>query len=286
MTKAKGMDNHKRVVASSFSGSKEFWSNIYDPNPKEISKCYSVDMIQRKNAVFDLLSKYTNHTSLKILDVGCGPGIFVGEAASRGYNVVGVDIAEPMVSSARDVTNQFGSQIIGYAQGDIEHLPFQNNSFDVIFCIGVLSYLTEDAKSINELERVVKNEGLVIVGLPNWLRLPILFDPYYYLHHGFTYVWNKIFRNGNKESEFTGLKEYRRYFAWKLYNLFKDFNFKILEIKTIGFGPMTFWKKEFIPYRQSLKISQLLEKLSSKSFLHFFRIFANHWVICLQKIQN
>ena len=47
-----------------------------------------------------------------------------------------------------------------------------------------------------------------------------------------------------------------------------------------------FWKKEFIPYRQSLKISQLLEKLSSKSFLHFFRIFANHWVICLQKIQN
>ena len=287
MAKADGMDNHKRVVASTFSGSKEFWTNIYDTNTKAISKCYSIDMIRRKDAVFHLLSKYTSHPALRILDVGCGPGIFVGEAASRGYNIVGVDITEPMVSGARDATNKFGSQIIGYAQGDIENLPFRNNSFDVIFCIGVLSYLAEDAKSINELKRVVKIEGFVIVGLPNWLRLPILFDPYYYLHRVFTYVWKKkLFHDRNQESELIGLKEYRRYFAWKLNNLFKNFNLNILEIKTIGFGPMTFWRKEFIPYKQSLKFSQLLEKLSSKPLLYFLKIFANHWVICLQKIQN
>lgn len=280
------VNSYKKVVATSFSGSRDFWKHIYDPKQDEISKCYSSDMISRKAAVFNLIGKYTSKTPLDILDVGCGPGIFMKEAAKLGHRVIGVDSAELMVLEAKSATKQLTGKMPMVFQGDIEHLPFKNNSFDIILCIGVLSYLSADMKSISELKRVVKKDGYVIIGLPNWLRLPILVDPYYYLNRLFTVLYEKAFRRRNIIRESVGLNGYRRYFAWRLQSLFNKFNLQILESVNVGFGPLTFWKKEFIPAKHSIRMSQILEKISHRRSFTFLKTFTNHWVLCLQKIQD
>lgn len=279
------MSESKKTVAEGFSDSVDYWKTIYDPEQAQISKCYSLDMIRRKAAVFHLMEKYTNKT-LSILDAGCGPGVFMEEAANRGHHVVGIDISRLMVSRARSTTNHLGGEKMESLQADVEHLPFRDGSFDVIFSVGVLSYLANDAKSIGEFRRVVKDDGFVILGLPNWLRLPILFDPYYYLNRSFMFLWNFFFHNRNQRNELLSVNQYRRYFAWQLPDLFHNLRFRIVERINVGFGPPTFWKKEFIPDKYSLIISRSLERLAQRRLFLFLNVLTNHWVICLQKTQD
>jgi len=279
------MGNYKKAIAKKFSELKDLWKIIYDPKQEKISKCLSLDMIKRKTAGFDLLDKYTNKGSLYVLDAGCGPGIFMEEAMNRGHHVVGVDISELMILQARNATKQKNGQITLCVQGDIEYLPFKNDSFHAIFCMGVLSYLPEDAECLRELHRVAKKDGFVIVGLPNMLRLAMLFDPYYYLQ-GFIFLWKKVFRDGNNGNESVNIDDFRRYFVWQLPVLFRSFNLRILEVINIGFGPMTIWKKEIMPEKFSLRVSQLLEKLVTKRSFFLLKAVANHWVVCLQKLQD
>ncbi len=276
--------NYKKIVAQSFSSSKDFWRDIYDTDKAGVDKCYSNDMINRKSSVFDLLRKYSNGKKLNILDVGCGAGVFLSEAVRLGHFACGVDSSELMVQESKNVLMTYGYKNTVVINGDIEHLPIRDETFDVVLCIGVLSYLPTDDRGLSELRRVVKKNGYVIIALPNWLRLPMLFDPYYYLNRIFVVLFRKFFHLRNQSTTNACLSEYRRYFVWRLPKLFNQFNFKILELRNIGFGPPTFWKKEIIAADSSIKISRFLERFSRIKLFYFLRAVTNHWVLCLQKI--
>lgn len=280
-----GMSNQKEKIASGFSLSAEFWENIYDDDQRGISKCYSNDMINRKAAAFRLLEKYTNSERLSILDAGCGPGIFIREAAKRGHQVVGIDSSEKMIETASGSMERNGSVVQGFFRGDIENLPFRDNSFDAVFCIGVLPYLPDDDRSISELLRVLKKGGVMIVGLPNLMRLSILLDPYYYTKCLCTYFLQLLIGDRKKSKSVT-IDNYRRYFAWRLGIIFRKYTLEVLESVNVGFGPLTLWKHEFISENRSIRISNFLEKLSEGWLFNFLKNVVNHWVICLQKIKD
>jgi ubiquinone/menaquinone biosynthesis C-methylase UbiE len=61
----------------------------------------------------------------RVLDVASGPGYVVAKAAERGASVVGVDIAEAMVSLARQLHPE-----LEFRHGDAEALPFPDDAFD------------------------------------------------------------------------------------------------------------------------------------------------------------
>src|SRR5687768_17412550 len=61
----------------------------------------------------------------KILDAGCGPGGMAAKLMQRGYEVWGLDIAEPMIRHARE---RCGTD--RFRVGDIERIPFPDNTFD------------------------------------------------------------------------------------------------------------------------------------------------------------
>jgi ubiquinone/menaquinone biosynthesis C-methylase UbiE len=276
------MDYQKKRIAESFSKSSGFWKTIYDLDQSEINRHYSLDMIERKNAVFHLLDKYRHQGPCQILDIGCGPGIFLEEAASRGHHPVGIDLSESMVRKAEERLHQRDLSKAFAMQGDTEHLPFQDKSFDAVFCIGVLSYLPDDSEALDEIRRVVKDDGLVVIGLPNQLRLAMLFDPYYYFH-GISFLKKKRERDRGGEKSSVTIENFRRYFFWRLPRLFGSHNLSIVETISIGFGPLTFWLKEALNEKCSLLLRQYLAKQASRSFLRMMRVLANHWVICLKK---
>ena len=98
----------------------------------------------------------------KVLDVGCGTGEMAARLAEGGYEAWGVDIAEPMIRYAchRHKSGQF-------RVGDVERIPFDDNSFDAVVCLGVIEYLANDERALSEIRRVLKPGGSAVVSTPS-----------------------------------------------------------------------------------------------------------------------
>lgn len=98
-----------------------------------------------------------------ILDAGMGPGRLCAELRRRGWVVSGVDSSPEMVDLARRRLPGSRERLL---VARIEELPFESGSFDAVLATGVLEY-AEMTAALNELARIVRPGGLVIVSYPN-----------------------------------------------------------------------------------------------------------------------
>jgi ubiquinone/menaquinone biosynthesis C-methylase UbiE len=98
---------------------------------------------------------------MRVLDVACGPGYLAGRAAERGAAAVGVDIAEPMVSLARQ---RF--QRAEFRRGDAHALPFPDRSFDAVVGNLGLPHFGRPERAVAEFGRVLTAGGRV--ALTTW----------------------------------------------------------------------------------------------------------------------
>ena len=84
----------------------------------------------------------------------------------QGARVVGIDISKPTIDRARQ---EFRGAPLRAACADVRALPFQDESFDVIYSMGTIEHFAETKQAIRELLRVLKPGGRAIVGVPNRL---------------------------------------------------------------------------------------------------------------------
>ena len=92
----------------------------------------------------------------RVLDVASGPGYVTSAAAGRGASVVGVDVAEAMLSLARQLHPQ-----LEFRPGDAEALPFPDGSFDAVVGNFVLLHLGRPEQAAAEFARVLAPGGRV-----------------------------------------------------------------------------------------------------------------------------
>ncbi len=90
----------------------------------------------------------------RLLDVACGPGYGAGEAAARGAQAVGIDIAAAMLTEARQRYPQ-----AEFREGDAETLESDEASFDAVVCLFGSLHMPEPDKAIAEAFRVLKSGG-------------------------------------------------------------------------------------------------------------------------------
>jgi len=93
------------------------------------------------------------------LDVGCGGGILAEELATMGFDVTGVDPSGESLEVARAHAAQKGLKI-DYRVGHGDELPFENETFEVVFCCDVLEHIHNWDKAIGEIARVLKGGGV------------------------------------------------------------------------------------------------------------------------------
>jgi SAM-dependent methyltransferase len=107
----------------------------------------------------------------RVLDAGCGPGLYAEELVRRGADVVGVDASEAMVELARARLGD-RAQIL---RADLsEPLPFPDASFDLVVCALVIHHLNDREAFLHELFRVLEAGGHAVVSTQHpttdWLR--------------------------------------------------------------------------------------------------------------------
>jgi phosphatidylethanolamine/phosphatidyl-N-methylethanolamine N-methyltransferase len=99
----------------------------------------------------------------RILEVGVGTGISLPHY-SRGCQICGVDISEPMLKKARERVDEFGlTNVEGLWVMDAESLTFPDASFDVVAAQHVVSTVPNPEAALDEFARVLKPGGEIIL---------------------------------------------------------------------------------------------------------------------------
>jgi SAM-dependent methyltransferase len=108
----------------------------------------------------------------RVLDIGCGVGASAIQIASRfGCQVMALDIDERMINFARSYVHAAGlSGSITFKQGDMQALPFEDNSFDVVIIEAVTMFTHDRAMAACEALRVCKPGGRVLDHELVWLE--------------------------------------------------------------------------------------------------------------------
>lgn len=92
------------------------------------------------------------------LDAGCGAGMATALSASLGAAVSGLDASDALLEIARERT--LGGD---FRQGDLEALPFDDDSFDVVTGFNSFQYASDAAQALREAGRVTRPGGKIVI---------------------------------------------------------------------------------------------------------------------------
>jgi len=131
---------------------------------KTITGASCLDVSVNKNRFYNCLKllEKCKYKDGKLLDVGCGTGIFLETIAKRkSWHLYGV---EPSKYAFKVAHNKFGDNIFNCT---LEEAQFKDKSFDVITLWNVLEHVPDPLAVLNEAERILKDDGLLILSVPN-----------------------------------------------------------------------------------------------------------------------
>ena len=181
-----------------------------------------------------------------VLDVACGGGYFCRElyALNKAIEMHGIDISSTALKIAEKEFPQ-GE----YALSVAEDLPFSDNFFDIVTCLGSLEHFLDISKALNETKRVLKADGLFFVLVPNIFWFKDIFSV--------LVKKNRITRNQTHE-------RFASYGEWR--EVFEDHGLKVVKsIKYNGIAESNFkqiLKDILIPERFSYHFLYICQKVN------------------------
>lgn len=135
------------------------WAHNYD---KDILQ-HLVFRASHNMFLKNILPYYKHKHDMKILDVGCGTGEFIFGLAKHldGAQIHGVDLAYDMIKIAKSKSRD--PRKLKFKVGDVEHLPYNDNSFNVITCSHSFHHYPDKKKAVQEMHRVLKQDGHLMI---------------------------------------------------------------------------------------------------------------------------
>ena len=112
----------------------------------------------------DLLSKLLKGKKfLKGLDIGTGSGFTAFEISKNCTSVDGIDISTGMLEEANRIKDERKIKNVNFKIGYAEDLDYEDKSFDLVACRTSAHHFKNIKKAINEIERVIKNDGSIYI---------------------------------------------------------------------------------------------------------------------------
>lgn len=113
-----------------------------------------------------LILKHVNLLHMKILDCGCGKGLYVVEFLNFGCDAIGIDYSKEKIEQGRRLHPEIAFRL---SVGDIERLDFPDGSLDIVMLNEVLEHIENQGQALKEIYRILKPDGQLIVFSPNRL---------------------------------------------------------------------------------------------------------------------
>jgi ubiquinone/menaquinone biosynthesis C-methylase UbiE len=151
------MSNGKKVKGRLFDEWPEAYDRWFETPIGALVKKYENELL------LDLLQPRPGEM---ILDVGCGTGVFTLNILDCGPRMIGLDISQPMLRRAEQKAKGFPFQCVA---GDMQALPFGDGCFDKVVSMTTLEFIAEGIEAVDDLFRVTKNGGVVVVTTLNRL---------------------------------------------------------------------------------------------------------------------
>lgn len=131
---------------------------------------YSTREAMRLNDQADTLDEIIHNDSLfaedsLVLEAGCGVGAQTKIISTKNpcTNFISIDISEESIKQAHSSISALGIDNVEFKQADIYNLPFSDELFDSVIVCFVLEHLHDPVKALNELKRVLKQNGSIMV---------------------------------------------------------------------------------------------------------------------------
>lgn len=112
-------------------------------------------------------AKSTNKKE-RILDAGCGYGLYALSLAELGYHVDAIDLDTERVNVLSEMIAEYAplkDMLVPHA-GSLTSLPFPTGSYETIICSEVIEHIKDDRQAVRELARVLKINGRIILSTP------------------------------------------------------------------------------------------------------------------------
>ena len=150
------------------------WKNLY--------KSSGVDAViiqDRHTSVLAWIDSLKLAPGSLVLEVGCGAGFMAVALAQHGFRVQAFDSSEAMIEQARrHAKESLANDLLTLKVCDVYSMDFNDESFDLVIAIGVIPWLERLEPALEEMARVLKPGGNIIVTTANRMGLMSMLDPW------------------------------------------------------------------------------------------------------------
>jgi ubiquinone/menaquinone biosynthesis C-methylase UbiE len=276
---------HKDDVRSFFDRDEHWQGRLYS----EPSNRFARAVTRRKIYALRFVKDALGSTKGCALDIGCGSGAYLDELVEEGFDVYGMDFSREMLKRVRE-------RLDGRARivcGDIEHVPFKGEFFNLVLCIGVLGYLLADKNALAELQRVLLPGGFLVVNIENMMSISNI-D--YIIRLKLRSLFSASARNNVRQlrNETALISPWvlanpAKGFRYKLYHpkkfeiMMSKAGFKLVDAMTFGFEFRLVRKFGLLPESLCTKIEILLETLLRRFRVPYFSYAGESYTAIFQK---
>lgn len=120
------------------------------------------DLVEEHRARYEFAMGFVRE--MNVIDIGCGSGYGSAMLGTVSKRVVGIDISEDAIRSAKE---NYASGNVEFRTGDVINMEFGDNEFDAGVCFEVIEHIENPVKMLEEAGRIITDGGIFIASTPN-----------------------------------------------------------------------------------------------------------------------
>lgn len=262
-----------------FNEGAEYWLDVYRRNGLQ-----GLIYRERMETVLGWVGDLCLPGGAAALDVGCGAGLAAAELGRRGFHVTATDASIEMVKKARQHAQEVGAvDAVQVVRADAHRLPFASEQFDVAMALGLLPWLHDPRRAVDEMVRVLRPGGWIVVTADNRARLNCIVEPRENpLLAPVKLVRGAARRAAGRVGDGATSRLHR---PGQVDLMLRSAGMEPVRRTTVGFGPFTFLGRSLFNDATGLRLHRCLDR-ASEHRSPAVRRFGWHYLVAARKPQR